>query len=321
MTLARPPYDPELRAYLDTIVSDQRAPLDLATIPDQRDAINASFPTIDTVIGETGLEHVELTVPGPDGAPDITLSVVRRPGAEGSTPCVYHIHGGGMVLGNRHTGAEVFPEWIDTFGVTVVSVEYRLAPEHPHPAPVSDCYAGLRWVADHAADLGIDPARILITGGSAGGGLAAATTLMARDLGGPALIGQLLLCPMLDDRDATVSTRQFEGIGLWDRRDNVTGWTALLGDARGTADVSPYGAPARASDLGGLPPTFLDCGSAEVFRDETVEYASRIWAAGGQAELHIWAGGFHGFGRAAHTNVARAAKAAIDSWLARVLGS
>jgi acetyl esterase/lipase len=142
---------------------------------------------------------------------------------------------------------------------------------------------------------------------------------MARDNGGPALIGQLLSAPVLDDRDATVSTRQFDGPGPWHRGDNRFGWTALLGAARGTADVSPYAAPARATDLSGLPPVYLDAGSAEVFRDEIVDYASRIWAAGGQAELHIWAGGFHGFQLAGETRVARAALAARDSWLARLL--
>jgi acetyl esterase/lipase len=142
---------------------------------------------------------------------------------------------------------------------------------------------------------------------------------MARDNGGPALIGQLFSAPMLDDRDATLSTRQFDGSGPWNRGDNRFGWTALLSAARGTGDVPPYAAPARATDLSGLPPVYLDAGSAEVFRDEIVDYASRIWAAGGQAELHIWAGGFHGFQMAGETRVARAALAATDSWLARLL--
>jgi acetyl esterase/lipase len=226
-----------------------------------------------------------------------------------------------MIGGDRHTGAQLFPMLVERYGATVVSVEYRLAPEHPHPAPVEDCYAGLRWVAGHAAELGVDPGRILIAGGSAGGGLAAAVALMARDRGGPALVGQLLLCPMLDDRDATVSARQYDTPeAIWNRADNVFGWAALLGDARGGPDVSPYAAPARATDLSGLPPAFIDSGSAEVFRDEAVDYASRIWAAGGQAELHVYAGGFHGFGMAAHTGVARAEQAAMESWLGRMLG-
>jgi acetyl esterase/lipase len=125
---------------------------------------------------------------------------------------------------------------------------------------------------------------------------------------------------MLDDRDQTVSTRQIDGIGVWDRGSNVTGWSALLGDRRGTGDVSVYAAPARATDLSGLPPAFVDCGSAEVFRDEDVAYATALWAAGVQAELHVWPGGFHGFDMMApHAALAKAARAARDSWVARTL--
>src|SRR5215813_6977255 len=124
---------------------------------------------------------------------------------------------------------------------------------------------------------------------------APAAALLARDRGGPALAGQLLMCPMLDDRNDTPSSRQMAGLGIWDHAANEVGWTALLGPARGGADVSPYAAPARASDLSGLPPAFIDMGSAETFRDEDVAYATRIWQAGGSAELHVWPGGFHGF--------------------------
>src|SRR3954469_17962915 len=317
--LPRPPYDPELGAFLEAqywASPEPAAALSSGTLPDMRETLATVSPSIDATIAGSGVEHVGLSVPQ---EPAVTLSVLRRPGVVTPTPCVYYVHGGGMIMGDRQTGAPIFSRWVDLFGVTVVSVEYRLAPEHPYPAAVSDCYAGLRWVAGHAAELGIDPARIVIAGNSAGGGLAAATTLMARDNGGPALIGQLLSAPMLDDRDATVSTRQFDGPGPWHRGDNRFGWTALLGAARGTADVSPYAAPARATDLSGLPPVYLDAGSAEVFRDEIVDYASRIWAAGGQAELHIWAGRFHGFQLAGETRVARAALAARDSWLARLL--
>lgn len=144
---------------------------------------------------------------------------------------------------------------------------------------------------------------------------------MARDRGGPRLVGQLLMCPMLDDRNLTASSQQYDGVGVWDRTSNKTGWDALLGAGHEDREVSPYAAPGRVEDLGGLPPAFIDVGSAEVFRDEDVAYASRIWAAGGQAELHVWAGGFHGFqlmgGQAA---VAVSARAAVDDWLRRILG-
>jgi acetyl esterase/lipase len=202
-------------------------------------------------------------------------------------------------------------------GATVASVEYRLAPEHPYPIPLEDCYSALTWLSGLPA---VDPSRVAIGGASAGGGLAAAVALIVRDRGAPALLGQLLVCPMLDDRNETPSSWQMAGQGIWDRAANDVGWTALLGDARGGPDVSPYAAPARATDLSGLPPAFVDVGSAETFRDEDVAYASRIWQAGGSAELHVWPGGFHGFaGAVPQAAVSRAAVAAQRDWLARLL--
>jgi acetyl esterase/lipase len=199
-------------------------------------------------------------------------------------------------------------------------VEYRLAPEHPHPAPVEDSYAGLVWTAEHAAELDVDPQRVIIVGGSAGGGLSAAVALLARDRGGPALLGQMLVCPMLDDRNDTPSAFQMAGLDIWDQSSNQMGWTALLGAQRGGPDVSPYAAPARATDLSDLPPAFIDVGSAETFRDEDVAYAVRLWQAGGRAELHVWPGGFHGFdGFAPQAPVSRDAKEARLRWLRRLL--
>jgi acetyl esterase/lipase len=146
--------------------------------------------------------------------------------------------------------------------------------------------------------------------------------LMARDLGGPALIGQLLMCPMLDDRNDTPSCWQMAGLGVWDRVSNDTGWDALLGDRRHGPDASPYAAPARATDLSGLPPAFIDVGSAETFRDEDVAYATGIWLAGGAAELHVWPGGFHGFDvMAPKAAISQDCKAARLRWLRRVLGT
>jgi acetyl esterase/lipase len=186
---------------------------------------------------------------------------------------------------------------------------------------VEDCYAGLVWTAGHAEELGFDPERLIIAGASAGGGLAAGVALMARDRGGPALAGQVLICPMLDDRNETVSSYQIDGFGLWDRTSNDTGWDALLGDRRKTPEVSVYAAPARATDLSGLPPAFIDAATAEVFRDEVVAYASAIWAVGGVAELHVWAGGFHGFDmivpQAALSIQARDVR---TRWVQRILG-
>jgi acetyl esterase/lipase len=234
--------------------------------------------------------------------------------------CLYYIHGGGMIIGDNRSGLPAALNHAEELQLAVVSVDYRLAPETPHPGPVEDCYAGLSWTVAHADELGIDPARVIVGGGSAGGGLSAAVALLARDRGGPALAGQLLICPMLDDRNDTPSARQMAGLGVWDRAANDVGWTALLGAARGGPGVSPYAAPARAADLSGLPPAFIDVGSAETFRDEDVAYATRIWQAGGSAELHVWPGGFHGFaGIVPRAALSRAAVAAQRGWLRRLL--
>ncbi|MFK4851321.1 alpha/beta hydrolase [Microbacterium sp. ZW T6_19] len=319
-TLARPPFDPELEAAL-ALVGDQIPPtLTAEMIPLMRQMPMAGQDEIFQLLAERGFVWRDVTIPGHD-AGDIVVSVIEKDGRTGTGPGFFHTHGGGMILGNRWLGVTGFLDWAERFNGVIVTVEYRLAPEFPDPYPVEDCYAALEWTAEHTDDLGIDPSRILIGGGSAGGGLAAGTALLARDRSGPGLIGQLLIYPMLDDRDETVSTRQIDGVGVWDRGSNMTGWTALLGERRGKEDVSIYAAPARATDLSGLPPAFIDCGSAEVFRDEDVAYASKLWEAGVQAELHVWAGGFHAFdGFAPHAAVSQAMLAARDNWVNRLLG-
>ncbi|GAB2588415.1 alpha/beta hydrolase [Streptomyces capparidis] len=251
--------------------------------------------------------------------PEVTL-LVRRPRRPGG-PVLYHVHGGGMVAGDRWCLPSDVLVWAERFGALLVSVEYRLAPEHPHPVPVEDAYAGLAWTAAHAAELGGDPGKLVVAGASAGGGIAAALALMARNRGGPRLAGQVLLSPMLDDRNDTPSSHQMAGRGLWDRTANATGWSALLGDRRGRPGVPPYAAPARARDLSGLPPAYLDVGAAETFRDEAVAYATGLWQAGGQAELHVWPGAFHGFDELVPgAAVSRDAKRARVAWLERLLG-
>ncbi|MGI5489949.1 alpha/beta hydrolase [Microtetraspora malaysiensis] len=317
-----PPFDPELAAALAVLGEWLPPSFTPDVIPDLRQAPLAD-PEEDLSRGGA-IEVTELAVPGPAGEPDISLLVCRPSNTTPTTPlpAIYHIHGGGMIMGNNRIGLADLLDWAMELQLVVVSVEYRLAPEHPHPAPVEDCYAGLVWTAEHAEELGLDPGRILVAGASAGGGLSAAVALVARDRGGPGLIGQMLLCPMLDDRNDTPSAAQMAGLGVWDRTSNETGWTALLGEKQGGPDVSPYAAPARATDLSGLPPAFIDVGSAETFRDEDVTYASRIWQAGGRAELHVWPGGFHGFDMMApQAAVSQDAKAARVRWLRRLLGA
>ncbi|MEU2775413.1 alpha/beta hydrolase [Streptomyces sp. NPDC007162] len=322
MTYAPPPFDPELSAALEMIGEVISPAFALEDIPSIRQGEGIRLLSeVDLTLGGA-FEVTDRTVPGPAGAPEISLLVCRPvvPETPGPLPVIYHVHGGGMVIGNNRVGVDVPLAWASELGAVVVSVEYRLAPEHPHPAPVEDVYAGLLWTAEHAPEFGGDPERIVIAGASAGGGLTAALALLLRDRRGPAVIGQMLMCPMLDDRNDTPSSHQMKGLGVWDLTANETGWTALLGDARGGPDVSPYAAPARATDLTGLPPAFLDVGSAETFRDETVGYASRIWQSGGTAELHVWPGGFHGFdGFAPQAALSQAARAAHVTWLRRLL--
>jgi acetyl esterase/lipase len=316
-----PPFDPELAAALTVLAGHIPREVTLDMIPAMRQGATAMALVPDEALSRGGaFEITERRAPGPEGAPEISLLIARPAGAASPTAAIYNIHGGGMIIGGNRMGLPLMLEWAAELRAAVISVEYRLAPETPHPGPVEDCYAGLAWMAAHADELGIDPGRIVVAGGSAGGGLAAAVALLARDRGGPALAAQLLMCPMLDDRNDTPSARQMAGLGIWDRAMNETGWTALLGAARGGPDVSPYAAPARATDVSGLPPAFIDVGSAETFRDEAVTYASRIWQAGGVAELHVWPGGFHGFaGRVPQAAVSRDAAAAPLKWLHRVL--
>jgi acetyl esterase/lipase len=232
------------------------------------------------------------------------------------------MHGGGFFCNDHRIGLDQQLETAERFGATLISIGYRLAPEHPYPAQINDAYAGLLWVADHADELGIDPERIVVTGYSAGGGLSAALALTVRDRGGPRLLGQLLMAPMLDDRNDSASAMQMDGIEFWNRSHNGFGWRSLLGDVQGGADVPQYAAPARATDLTGLPPAFLDVGSAECLRDEVLAYADRIWQAGGQAELHVWPGAIHAFDRDdPETRISKAAVAARRNWLERLLAA
>jgi acetyl esterase/lipase len=224
------------------------------------------------------------------------------------------------MFGDKFSGLDLVLDWVSDLGAIVITVDYRLAPEFPDPYPWEDMYAALEWVAAEAGNLGVRRDRILVAGASAGGGLAAGIALAARDRGGPRPCGQLLDYPMLDDRLITASTGQFDGIGVWDRVSNQTAWQALLGDRRGGDDVSAYAAPARAGDLSALPPAFIDVGAAEIFRDEAIDYAGRIWAAGGDAELHVWSGAFHACDIfAPHTSVGRSMIRTRNAWVEKIL--
>ena len=281
--------DPELREMLAGFperVLDFSAGIDVVRkqFAETRAQVAAMFPEVPGVVMR------DTTVPG-----DVLVRVYEKEGRVGPSPAIYWIHGGGMVVGAYDEQDFLCKTWADRFDALVVSVEYRLAPEHPYPAPVEDCYAGLLWLWQSADELGVDQARITVVGASAGGGLAAGTCLLARDRGVVVPCAQVLLYPMIDDRDATPSNREITYSKVWHRDANVYGWTSYLGDLYGTDDVPIYAAPARATaeQLRGLPPAFIDVGELDAFRDEDIEYAQKLLQAGVPTELLVTPGAFH----------------------------
>lgn len=223
----------------------------------------------------------------PDGVRVLTYQPHDR-----STPsgAVLWIHGGGLIMGAAEQDHEVCGRFADELGILVVSVDYRLAPEHPFPAGLDDCYAALQWMHQSAAELGIDPARIAVAGGSAGGGLAACVAQMATDRDGPPVCFQLLQYPMLDDR--TALRRDLEAL-VWSARSNRFAWSAYLGRPAALEDVRPYASAARRIDLRGLPPAWIGVGDIDLFHDECIDYARRLGDAGVPCQLHVEPGMYH----------------------------
>ncbi|WP_433306895.1 alpha/beta hydrolase [Actinoplanes sp. CA-030573] len=281
--------DPELRPPLEALLD--ALPGGFNAVPDivqRRAAIEAMNAGVE-IPDNPNVAKEDRTVPGPDGEPDITVRIYRPVSATGTCPGIYFIHGGGMILGSVAGEDPTATLLCDRLGAIVVSVEYRLSPEHPHPAPVEDCYAGLVWMAKNAAELGFDPERLAVYGASAGGGLTIAVALLARDRGGPALRFMMPIYPMIDDTNTTDSSREIDDIGIWDRAGNIEAWSWYLGGK----EADQYAAPARATDLSGLPPAFIDVGTVDLFRDEDIAFAQRLMAAGVPTELHIHPGSYH----------------------------
>ena len=240
------------------------------------------------------VEHVVHSVAAPDGC---TIPVYhfrkKLPPREGGEPAIVHIHGGGYIALSAAGCATPHGASVSQTGVQILSIDYRLAPENPYPVPLDDCWAVLQWVHCNAEQLSINAARIAVMGESAGGGLAAALTLLARDRAlSPPLAKQILVYPMLDDR---TNTNHAGALAFWDEKDNLTGWTAYLGPNVGSDAIVPYAAPARVDSVEGLPPLYLDCPQLDIFVHEGMEYACRFVAANIPTECHIYPGLPHGF--------------------------
>jgi acetyl esterase/lipase len=300
--------DPEIAAALPDLPLSRLGRVDRATLGELRRPLPA-MPLSDRVVRSDHLVSED---------PPVRVRVHRPVDAEGLLPCVFSAHGGGLISGTCEFDDPLFDAWCPDLGIVGVSVEYRLAPETPYPGPLDDCYAGLQWVHANARRLGADPARIGVHGLSAGGGLAAAVALLARDRAEIPLAFQLLDSPMLDDRQRTPSS-QVAGLPVWSNESNAFAWNAYLGDLCGTQDVSAYAAPARVADLSGLPPSFVSVGSLDGFRDEDVDYALRLNQAGVPCELHVYPGAPHGYQVAFTSRIARQAARDKRAWLARQL--
>jgi acetyl esterase/lipase len=308
-------YDEDLKQVIPLLwtVQDLSSIEAIQTIRSDRVAFSEVPPDRDDV------EKEDRLIPGRPGDPEVAIRIYRPKAKTDTTrPGLLEIHGGGFLFGD----VEMMDPWCQAVaGVVdaiVVSVEYRLAPEHPFPAGVEDCYAALSWMAANADDLGIDRTRIAVGGQSAGGGLAAATALLARDRGGPALCFQLLEIPELDDRLETPSMQAFVDTPLWNRPNAVWSWRHYLGPDH-TGDVSPYAAPARAESLAGLPPAYVSTMEFDPLRDEGLTYAMRMMQAGVSVELHNYAGTFHGSALVPHADSSRRNQAEIVAVLTKRL--
>lgn len=285
-------FDPQVAATLEAIANQtgpMPTPPPVGDVDSRRSALDAMLEqannTAQPIAGEVEITDHEVTAA--DGTV-IRARWYRLPSSD-SRAAVLYLHGGGMILGSVPIFDGPVSRYVAHTGVPMLSIEYRLAPEHPHPTPVEDAYAGLVWLDTHAAEFGVDPDHIAVMGDSAGGGLAAAVAILSRDRGGPALARQILLYPMLDDRTNTPDPHIVAFAG-WTYDDNITGWNALLGERGDDSPVDPSAAPARLTDAGGLPPAYIEVGQLDIFRDEDVMYALTLSQAGVPVELHVHPG-------------------------------
>jgi acetyl esterase len=282
--------DPDLQSFVEMLPP---------RIDDDVEGARARLLEIVAVLNDgvdaTGIVVTDHLAPGPDGGPDVLVRVYAPEGAPppDGRPALLDIHGGGFVSGSIAMQHGSCVSVVRHLGIVAATVEYRLAPEHPFPAAIEDCYAALRWLHGHANELGVDAGRIGVGGQSAGGGLAAGTVLIARDRGGPPVCFQFLGIPELDHRLDTASMRAFTDTPMWSRPQAVLSWQYYLGPNR-TGDVSPYASPAIAPDVSHLPPAYITTMEFDPLRDEGILYALRLMGAGVQVELHSYPGTFHG---------------------------
>ncbi len=287
--------DPELKGPIQRMLS-QMPPASFDNLPAARAAsskmtamMKKQMPAI------TGVISTDRTIPGQEGSPGVKVRVYRPEKYSGLLPALLWIHGGGYMLGDldqEDQGSKLFSL---SGECVVVSVDYRLAPENPYPAPLEDCYAALKWLSVHAAESGVDPSRIAIGGASAGGGLASALAILARDRAEIKTIYQLLVYPMINDCNTASASDALPDALFWTRENNKMGWRAYLGCEPGREEISCYASAYRAAGLEGLPPAYIAVGDIDLFAQEDIEYARRLIAAGVPAELHVYPGGCHAF--------------------------
>jgi acetyl esterase/lipase len=311
--------DPELKRVVDKMPTDR--PLDLTQIPKARVKMNkmvtALLEGMPPVEGVTSQDHF---APGPQGAPTVRVRVYRPDNQPNKLPALLWIHGGGYVMGDIEHDDRLMKQLVKRIDCVAASVDYRLAPENPFPAPVEDCYAALKWLHSNAGEFGVDSSRIAIGGASGGGGLTAGLALLTRDRGEVPVVFQLLIYPMIDDRNVTPASYAITDPRLWNRQANQLGWKAYLGRDGGGADLSPYAAASRATNLANLPPAYIPVGALDLFIDENIEYAQRLIQAGVPTELHVYPGAFHGFDLfAPSAKVSKQFKADRDNALKRAL--
>lgn len=311
--------DPEFRSMVERLPTDRT--LDLNNISAARARMKklvgellGALPPVEGVISQ------DLLVPGPRETDQVRVRVYRSNGQRNKLPALFWIHGGGYVMGDIEQDDRLMKQFVKRIDCVAVSVDYRLAPEHPFPTPVEDCYAGLKWLFAHADEFEVEPSRIAIGGPSGGGGLTAGLALMARDRKEVEVAFQLLIYPMIDDRNATPASYAITDPRVWNRESNRLGWKAYLGRDGGGSDVSPYAAAARATDLTNLPRAYISVGTLDLFVDENIEYAQRLIQAGVPTELHVYPGAFHGFDLfAPSAKVSKQFKADRDNALRRAL--